>query len=175
MSRTIQLAVAAAELALGHGAVDKTKLDPTRFGIEFGAGLIATELPDLLAIALGARPEMGATGAAVARSRTRLREEQARPLLPTLGLGFSGGAFGAGSNLVFSTATGMFGGSDPLGGLRSVSLDSPSSSPEDGACPLLSLRKPKVTLSAVQDLGRRSLTSKKVGAAVALRVWRSPL
>lgn len=47
MSRTVQLAVAAAELALADGAVDKTKLDPTRFGIEFGAGLIATELPEL--------------------------------------------------------------------------------------------------------------------------------
>jgi 3-oxoacyl-[acyl-carrier-protein] synthase II len=47
MARTIQLAVACAELALADGAVDKSKLDPTRFGIEFGAGLIASELPDL--------------------------------------------------------------------------------------------------------------------------------
>jgi 3-oxoacyl-[acyl-carrier-protein] synthase II len=47
MARTIQLAVAAAELALQQGAVDKKKLDPTRFGAEFGAGLIASELPEL--------------------------------------------------------------------------------------------------------------------------------
>ena len=40
MSRTIQLAVAAANLALADGKVDKQKLDPTRFGVEFGAGLI---------------------------------------------------------------------------------------------------------------------------------------
>jgi 3-oxoacyl-[acyl-carrier-protein] synthase II len=47
MARTIQLAVAAAQLALDNGKVDKSKLDPTRFGVEFGAGLIASELPEL--------------------------------------------------------------------------------------------------------------------------------
>lgn len=48
MARTIQLAVAGAQRALEHGKVDKSKLEPTRFGVEFGAGLIATELPDLV-------------------------------------------------------------------------------------------------------------------------------
>src|SRR5262249_30830973 len=43
MARPIQMAVAAAQVALNHGAVDKSKLDPTRFGVEFGAGLIASE------------------------------------------------------------------------------------------------------------------------------------
>ena len=47
MARTIQLAVAAAQLAMDDSGVDKDKLDPTRFGVEFGAGLIATELPEL--------------------------------------------------------------------------------------------------------------------------------
>lgn len=47
MARPIQLAVAAAQLALDDGKVDKTKLDPTRFGVEFGAGLIASELTEL--------------------------------------------------------------------------------------------------------------------------------
>jgi 3-oxoacyl-[acyl-carrier-protein] synthase II len=47
MARTIQLAVAAAQLALDDGKVDKTALDPERFGVEFGAGLIASELPEL--------------------------------------------------------------------------------------------------------------------------------
>ncbi|HTU19076.1 MAG TPA: beta-ketoacyl-[acyl-carrier-protein] synthase family protein [Gemmataceae bacterium] len=47
MARTIQLAVAGAQRALDEGKVDKSKLDPTRFGVEFGAGLIATELLDL--------------------------------------------------------------------------------------------------------------------------------
>ncbi|MFO0842860.1 MAG: beta-ketoacyl-[acyl-carrier-protein] synthase family protein [Gemmataceae bacterium] len=47
MARPIQLAVAAAKVALTHGQVDKSKLNPERFGIEFGAGLIASELPEL--------------------------------------------------------------------------------------------------------------------------------
>lgn len=48
MARTIQLAVAGAQRALDDGKVDKSKLEPTRFGVEFGAGLIATELNDLI-------------------------------------------------------------------------------------------------------------------------------
>src|SRR4051794_6038994 len=47
MARPIQMAVSSANAALVHGKVDESKLDPTRFGVEFGAGLIATELPDL--------------------------------------------------------------------------------------------------------------------------------
>ncbi len=47
MARTIQLAVGAAQLALNDAGVDKSKLVPERFGVEFGAGLIATELPEL--------------------------------------------------------------------------------------------------------------------------------
>lgn len=47
MARTIQLAVAAAHLALNDSGVDKAQLDPTRFGCEFGSGLIATELEEL--------------------------------------------------------------------------------------------------------------------------------
>src|SRR6266702_2540368 len=45
--RTIELAVCAAQLALTDGAVDKSKLDRTRFGVEFGSGLIAMELPEV--------------------------------------------------------------------------------------------------------------------------------
>src|SRR5436190_16365889 len=47
MARTIQLAVAAAQCALDDSGVDKAKLDPTRFGVEFGASLIASELEEL--------------------------------------------------------------------------------------------------------------------------------
>jgi 3-oxoacyl-[acyl-carrier-protein] synthase II len=47
MARSIQLAVAAAQLALSDSKVDKEKLDPTRFGVEFGASLIASELEEL--------------------------------------------------------------------------------------------------------------------------------
>jgi 3-oxoacyl-[acyl-carrier-protein] synthase II len=47
MTRTIQLAVSAANLALSEGRVDKSRLNPDRFGVEFGSGLIASELPEL--------------------------------------------------------------------------------------------------------------------------------
>jgi 3-oxoacyl-[acyl-carrier-protein] synthase II len=47
MARTIQLAVGAAKLALDDSGVHKEQLDPTRFGVEFGAGLIASELDEL--------------------------------------------------------------------------------------------------------------------------------
>src|SRR5262249_47423625 len=47
MARTIQLAVAGAQLALDDSGVDKQKLDPSRFGVEFGASLIASELYEL--------------------------------------------------------------------------------------------------------------------------------
>jgi 3-oxoacyl-[acyl-carrier-protein] synthase II len=47
MARTIELAVAAASLALKDGAVDKTRLDPTRFGCEFGSGLIAMDMAEV--------------------------------------------------------------------------------------------------------------------------------
>ncbi len=59
MARPIQLAVAAAQAAIDQGKVDKTKLDPTRFGVEFGAGLIASELPELTdaaAVSVNCRP-----------------------------------------------------------------------------------------------------------------------
>lgn len=49
MARGIQLAVAAAQLAMDDAKVDKTKLDPARFGVEFGAALLATELNDIAA------------------------------------------------------------------------------------------------------------------------------
>lgn len=47
MARTIQLAVAAAHQALADSGVDLARLDPTRFGIDFGANLIASELEEL--------------------------------------------------------------------------------------------------------------------------------
>jgi 3-oxoacyl-[acyl-carrier-protein] synthase II len=47
MARSIQLAVAAAQRALEDGKVEKATLDPTRFGVEFGSGMIATEVDEL--------------------------------------------------------------------------------------------------------------------------------
>jgi len=51
MARGIQLAVAAAQLAMDDAAINKEHLDPTRFGVEFGAGLLPTELAELGAAA----------------------------------------------------------------------------------------------------------------------------
>jgi 3-oxoacyl-[acyl-carrier-protein] synthase II len=47
MSRGIQLAVAASQLAMNDAGVAKDQLDPTRFGLEFGAGLISSEIEEL--------------------------------------------------------------------------------------------------------------------------------
>jgi 3-oxoacyl-[acyl-carrier-protein] synthase II len=47
MARTIKLAVAAAQRAVDDAAIDKQRIDPTRFGVEFGSGLIASELEEL--------------------------------------------------------------------------------------------------------------------------------
>ncbi len=58
MARSIQMAVAAAQIALDDSKVDKEKLDPTRFGVEFGAGLIPSELTELgMASHLSADPK----------------------------------------------------------------------------------------------------------------------
>ncbi len=63
----------------------------------------------LIATAIGQRPEVGGRSAAIAVAETRLRAEKVRPFLPTLWLGFSGGAFGGGSNLT-PPNLGNFGG-----------------------------------------------------------------
>lgn len=47
MARTIQLAVAGAQVALDDSGIDKQRIDPTRFGVEFGAALISSELAEL--------------------------------------------------------------------------------------------------------------------------------
>lgn len=51
MVRTIQFAVAAAQLALDDAAMDKQQLDPTRFGVVFGSSVIPSELHELAAAA----------------------------------------------------------------------------------------------------------------------------
>jgi 3-oxoacyl-[acyl-carrier-protein] synthase II len=47
MARTIQLGLAGANLAMKDCGIDRAKLDSTRFGVEFGSGLVATELDDI--------------------------------------------------------------------------------------------------------------------------------
>lgn len=60
----------------------------------------SSSVEDLIRTALQGRPEMGARAAAIGVAETRLSQEIARPLLPTVWLGFSGGVLGGGSNLV---------------------------------------------------------------------------
>ena len=69
----------------------------------------AASLPGLIDVAIRQRPEVGVTTAAVAAAETRHRQEKFRPFLPTVFLGFSGGAFGGGSDL-FQPTMGNFAG-----------------------------------------------------------------
>ena len=74
---------------------------------------VTSPVQDLLRVALQNRPEMGARSAAVGVATTRYRQERLRPLLPIFWLGFSGGGFGGGSNLV-QPLLGNFGGRTDL-------------------------------------------------------------
>jgi 3-oxoacyl-[acyl-carrier-protein] synthase II len=47
MARDIQLCVAAAQLAMADAGLDQGGVDPTRIGIDLGAGLISSELDEL--------------------------------------------------------------------------------------------------------------------------------
>ena len=47
LARDIQLAVAAAQLAVVNAGLDGSGIDPTRIGIDLGAGLISSELDEL--------------------------------------------------------------------------------------------------------------------------------
>ncbi len=72
----------------------------------------ASPLPDLIRAALQRRPELGARAAALAAAEVHHRQELYRPLLPTIWVGFSAGAFGGGSNLVGSNLANFAGRTD---------------------------------------------------------------
>jgi outer membrane protein TolC len=55
-------------------------------------------LVSLVQLAQSARPELAARSAEIAAAQYRVRQETTRPLFPLLMVGFSGGAFGGGSN-----------------------------------------------------------------------------
>lgn len=55
-------------------------------------------LPELLAIAMVQRPELGAQQAAIRQSLLALREAKLLPFSPNVIFGYSGGSFGGGSN-----------------------------------------------------------------------------
>ncbi len=80
-------------------------LDPTQTLLPPGGRLYplgffdpAIDLDSLVLQALRNRPEVNARAAEVAESNIRLRQEQLRPWLPTVGFGFSAGSFGGGSD-----------------------------------------------------------------------------
>ncbi|MBX6316461.1 MAG: TolC family protein, partial [Isosphaeraceae bacterium] len=94
-----EMAVASARLS------QRLNLDPSVRLHTLAPGLAPIELidptattEDLLQIALRRRPELGARAADISLAQYKLKEELARPWLPTFWLGFSGGAFGGGSN-----------------------------------------------------------------------------
>jgi outer membrane protein TolC len=60
---------------------------------------LSTPPQELIEVALTHRPDLAANTAAIGEAEARKKEEIGRPLLPTLWLGFVGGAFGGGSNL----------------------------------------------------------------------------
>jgi outer membrane protein TolC len=105
-----QVAVASARLAHRLHLDQSVRLRPIAPDVE-KVTLIdpAAPLSSLIQAALQRRPEVGATTAAIEAAEVHHRQELARPFLPTVSVGFSGGAFGGGSNLV-GTSLGDFRG-----------------------------------------------------------------
>ena len=94
-------------------------LDPTQALLPPGGKLFplgffdpATDLDSLVSRALQSRPEVNARAAEVAESNIRLRQETLRPWLPTVGVGFSAGSFGGGSDQTNSSYGGFGGRTD---------------------------------------------------------------
>ncbi len=82
------------------------RLDP------FGFFDPAADADSLVSQALQSRPEVNARAAEVAESSIRLRQEKLRPWLPTVGVGFSAGSFGGGSDQTNSSYGGFGGRTD---------------------------------------------------------------
>ncbi len=95
-----ETAVASARLARRLHLDQAVRLRPTAAGVETVTIVDpASPLVTLIQTAIRWRPEIAARATALEAATIRKQEEQFRPLLPTLYLGFSGGAFGGGSNL----------------------------------------------------------------------------
>lgn len=71
-----------------------------------------SEAEGLVTEALRSRPEIFARSASIAEAQTRVRQERARPWLPTLSVGYSYGGFGGGSNLAPSEFSPLHGRSE---------------------------------------------------------------
>ena len=94
------LAVTAARLANRLNLDTSVRLEPIG-GPLVPLTLVPIETPqqELLQVAIRQRPDIAARTAAIGEAEAHFKQEVARPLLPTLWLGFSSGAFGGGSNL----------------------------------------------------------------------------
>ncbi len=97
-----RVAVASARLAERLNLDPSAQLSPVLGGPLEPVELINPEVSpdDLIRSAVARRPDLASREALVAQAEYRVKQEQYRPLLPTVWLGFSGGAFGGGSNLV---------------------------------------------------------------------------
>lgn len=71
-------------------------IEPIRFVDE------SADLEWLLSAAILTRPELGSQTAGIEIAEARVKQERIRPWLPTLGIGFSSGFFGGGSDQVVS-------------------------------------------------------------------------
>jgi outer membrane protein TolC len=96
-----ELAITAARLANRLNLDPSTRLEPVG-GPLVPLNLIPVDTPqhELIQVALRHRPDIAARMAAVGEAEAHYKQEIGRPLLPTLWIGFSGGVFGGGSNLV---------------------------------------------------------------------------
>ena len=108
-----QVAIASAKLAQRLNLNPSAQLKPLAGPLE-PLDLINAEIPaeELIRNALARRPDLAAQEALVAQAGYRVKEEKARPLLPTIYLGFSAGAFGGGSNLTSTPLSGFAGRTD---------------------------------------------------------------
>ncbi len=95
------IGIAAARLAQRLNLDPAVRLQPAG-GPLVPLNLVALETPpeELIQVAIRQRPDLAARTAEIGLTEARVSEEIGRPLLPTLWLGFSGGMFGGGSNLV---------------------------------------------------------------------------
>ena len=108
-----RVAVASALLAERLNLDPSAQLRPVAGPLE-PLELINPEAPvdALIRSAIARRPDLAAREALVAQADYRVKQEKARPLLPTIWLGFSGGAFGGGSNLTSTPLSGFAGRTD---------------------------------------------------------------
>lgn len=100
-----QVAIASAELVRLLRLDQTTVLDPIPAEpapVELADS--STTLNELLAQALGGRPEVNRQRALVSATRAKARQESWRPWLPHLVAGTSGGGFGGGRNSQFANA-----------------------------------------------------------------------